>query len=68
MTNKTFTELYREAKEAPTPLQALVAKAVAATGRTEIMVYRWAMGLSKPCPSDRKALAEAFDADPDTLF
>ncbi|MCD8266217.1 MAG: hypothetical protein LUC33_03585 [Prevotellaceae bacterium] len=67
-TNKTFRELCKEAKAAPTPLKALISKAMEATGKNERTVRNWAAGAVRPGKGDIEALAKALDAEPDTLF
>jgi len=66
--NKTFKELYEQAKQQPTPAAAFVAKVAEITHRTETTVRMWLSGNQAPDELAKSVIAQYFNSDIDTLF
>ncbi len=66
--NKSLTTMYREARELPSPHQALVQEVMAVTRRKELTVRLWMTGKCQPDALTKQVLAEHFGTEPDVLF
>lgn len=60
--------MYREARELPSPHQALVQEVMAVTRRKELTVRLWMTGKCQPDALTKQVLAEHFGTEPDVLF
>lgn len=66
--NKSLTTMYREARELPSPHQALVQEVMEVTRRKELTVRLWMTGKCQPDALTKQVLAEHFGTEPDVLF
>jgi len=65
---KSFTELYLERKNEPTPAQRFINEVAELTKRSEQTVRMWLSGVQIPDPNVKKVIGMHFNVDPDTLF
>lgn len=68
MTKKTFTQLYLEAKNEPTPAQKFINEVAGLTKRSEQTVRMWLSGVQIPDPNVTANIAKHFNVDPESLF
>jgi hypothetical protein len=68
MRQKSFVELYQEAKSKPTPAQSFIAEIAALTHRSYNTVKMWTMGKQVPDELAQSLIAEKYDVDMATLF
>lgn len=68
MRQKSFVELYHEAKSKPTPAQSFIAEIAALTHRSNNTVKMWTMGKQVPDELAQSLIAEKYDVDMATLF
>ena len=68
LTKKSFTELYLERKNEPTPAQRFINEVAELTKRSEQTVRMWLSGVQIPDPNVMKVIGMHFNVDPDTLF
>lgn len=66
--DKTFKQLYEDAKREPTPAAAFVAKVAEITHRTETTVRMWLSGNQTPDELAKSVIAQHFNSDINTLF
>lgn len=65
---KSLFDRYDEAKNAPTPLQALTAEVAQITGNTESTVRGWFQGQRRPTLGSLRLLALAWDMDVEEIW
>jgi hypothetical protein len=65
---KSFTELYLERKNEPTPAQRFINEVAELTKRSEQTVRMWLSGVQIPDQNVMKVIGMHFNVDPDTLF
>lgn len=68
MSNKTFIELYNEAKNQPTPAQKFISDVATITHRSEMTVRMWLAGRQLPDDLAKITIAEKFGVNADSLF
>lgn len=68
MKKKTFTEIYQERKNQPTPAQKFISEVAQLTDRSEQTVRMWLSGVQKPDSNVAKVIAQHFNVEPTTLF
>lgn len=68
MTKKTFSELYLERKNEPTPAQRFISEVAELTARSEQTVRMWLSGVQTPDSNVSKVIGMHFGVDPETLF
>ena len=68
MYNKTFIELYNEAKNQPTPAQKFISDVASITHRSEMTVRMWLAGRQLPDDLAKITIAEKFGVNADSLF
>jgi hypothetical protein len=68
LAKKSFTELYLERKNEPTPAQRFINEVAELTKRSEQTVRMWLSGVQIPDPNVMKVIGMHFNVDPDTLF
>lgn len=68
MRQKSFTQLYLERKNEPTPAQKFISEVAELTNRSEQTVRMWLSGVQTPDPNVSKVIGMHFNVDPDTLF
>lgn len=68
MSNKTFIELYNEAKNQPTPAQKFISDVATITHRSEMTVRMWLAGRQLPDDLAKITIAEKFGVNADGLF
>lgn len=66
--NTKFKELYEQAKAKPTPAQEFIATCAKICCVNEMTVRYWIGGSKEPNQLRKKALAEHFGVDADSLF
>lgn len=65
---KSFTELYLERKNEPTPAQRFINEVAELTKRSEQTVRMWLSGVQIPDPNVMKVIGMHFGVDPESLF
>lgn len=65
---KSFIELYQEAKSRPTPAQEFIAEIAALTHRSEMTVRMWISGKQVPDELAQATIAKRYDVNIDGLF
>jgi len=68
MSEKTFIELYNEAKSQPTPAQKFISEVAAITHRSEVTVRMWLTGVQVPDELVKATIAEKFGVSAEGLF
>lgn len=68
MSEKTFIELYNEAKNQPTPAQKFISDVATITHRSEMTVRMWLAGRQLPDDLAKITIAEKFGVNADSLF
>ena len=68
MSNRTFTELYNERKNMPTPAQEFLAEVAKITHRSEFTVKMWLSGQQVPDMLVQSVIAEHFGVSIEGLF
>lgn len=68
MSQKTFIELYNEAKNQPTPAQKFISDVATITHRSEMTVRMWLTGRQLPDDLAKITIAEKFGVNADSLF
>jgi hypothetical protein len=68
MSNKTFIELYNEAKNQPTPAQKFISDVATITHRSEVTVRMWLAGAQVPDDLAKVTIADKFGVSAEGLF
>lgn len=68
MTEKSFIDLYQEARKQPTAAQLFVSRVAKLTHRSEITVRMWLTGSQTPDELVQATIAKEFDMEPSALF
>lgn len=68
MIQKSFIELYQEAKSRPTPAQEFIAEIASLTHRSEMTVRMWISGKQVPDELAQATIAKRYDVDVESLF
>lgn len=68
MRQKSFIELYKEAKSKPTPAQSFIAEIAKLTHRSYYTVKMWTMGKLVPDELAQSLIAEKYGVDMAGLF
>lgn len=68
MSNRTFIELYNEAKNQPTPAQKFISDVATITHRSEMTVRMWLAGRQFPDDLAKVTIAEKFGVSVESLF
>ena len=68
LAKKSFTELYLERKNEPTPAQRFINEVAELTKRSEQTVRMWLSGVQIPDPNVMKVIGMHFNVDPESLF
>ena len=68
MKQKTFKELYEDAKILPTPAASFVTKIAEITHKTENTVRMWLSGNQQPDELTKSVIADYLKSDINTLF
>ena len=68
MRQKSFIELYQEAKRKPTPAQSFIEEIATLTHRSHNTVKMWTMGKQVPDELAQSLIAKKYDVDMTTLF
>lgn len=68
LVKKTFTDLYLERKNEPTPAQRFISEVAELTKRSEQTVRMWLSGVQIPDPNVTENIARHFNVDPESLF
>ena len=68
MCQTSLVEMYKKAKEKPTPCKLLVKELAHVSNHAESTVQKWVLGLSVPDINVRQKLSEHFKIPVDILF
>lgn len=68
MMQKSFIELYQEAKSRPTPAQEFIAEIAKLTHRSEMTVRMWISGNQIPDELAQATIAKRYNVSVDSLF